>query len=228
MDRIDRRPEKTDRDGLYLELLQPPEDPDCGVLIQRLYDPSVRPHPLRQLERQRPRNIGFREGDHKVEGLDAAPFAEDQDIGVPSGGQKSGLRRVPGDNGIDGVSGPMDEDVSPPEQTLRCHGQAVRRRPHRIQDSFDRVVGRRGGLEHVEGALRILKDQVGECAPRIYGEPHGCLPLVRIPHCPDATPLLSMTNNIPGSLWRDSRRILLPRNPSRPEQRISGAGIWNL
>ena len=137
------------------------EDLAHGRVVERTHHLAGGADPFGDLEGQGARNIGFRERPAIVVGVEAAAFAQEQDVAMPGRGQERRPRRRPGEDGIDGARGRMDERLDPAEEAPRIGLQVGGGKRDRRNDAADRVVRRGRRLEEPQlGA--VGNDEVGE------------------------------------------------------------------
>ena len=75
-------------------------------------------------------------------------------------------------DGVGGVGGAVDEELALGEEILGACREGNGCRLYRRENALHRVLGRRGGLEHVEAAPVVFQHQVGEGPARIDRESH--------------------------------------------------------
>ena len=91
---------------------------------------------------------------------------------MSGGGEKGGLRRPPGEDGVGRDGGAVDEQIAAGQERAGIAAAIRRGELEGGQHAGDRVGGRRGGLVHVEEAVVVLDEKVGERSTGIDGESH--------------------------------------------------------
>ena len=91
------------------------------------------------------------------------------------GGKVGSLRRVAGDNRVDGVGRAVDKHLAAPEQARDRFVGVRGRHGYDVEHARHRVVGRRRRLVHTKLAVPVLRDEVRECPTGIASEPHRLL-----------------------------------------------------
>ena len=167
-----------ERDGhrfhfFFFEFL---DDPDDARLIERLVDAPVSADSLWYLVSERARDVGLGKRHQEVERLHAPALAQHEDIGVALRGEEGGLRGVSRHDGVGGVRGAVDEELALGEEFFGGRRERNGCCLYRRENALHRVLGRRGGLEHVEAAPLVLQHQVGEGPARIDRESHSSPP----------------------------------------------------
>ena len=91
------------------------------------------------------------------------------------GGQERRLRRRAGNDGVDRVSGSVDQHRSRAEQFGKALPEILGRQFERVENAAHRIVGHGCRLVHGQSAAVVLDDQIGECTTGVAGEPHRTL-----------------------------------------------------
>ena len=110
---------------------EPGDDRAHGRFVERPHHLAGGADPLRDLEGEGARNVGARKGLAVVVGIEAAAFAQQQDVAMARGGQKGGARRRAGEDRIDGARGGVDESLDPGRGEPRRVASGSRRRQAR-------------------------------------------------------------------------------------------------
>ena len=108
---IDDRPQQTNRDRFDFLGLQVFKNLDDPVFVQRAHLRSVGQNSAGHLIRKSARNVGLRIGNREVERLHPPAFAKHKNVPMSLSGQERGLGGVPGDNGVNGMGRPVDEQI---------------------------------------------------------------------------------------------------------------------
>ena len=167
--RVDDRPDQANPDGFDLGRLEPLDDGEDGVFVQRLVDHAVGADPLRDLESQPARHQRFGEWHGVIEGVDPAALPQQEDVRMSLGGEEGGPRGAAGQHGVGRARRGVEEQLAFAEQGRPVASVRVRRLLHHLEAALHRIVRPRGRLEEPERPVPSLEHEVGEGPPDIDG-----------------------------------------------------------
>ena len=109
---MQHRPQQADGNRFNLERAELVSDRDNGLVVERMPDLAGRQNSLRNLERQRARDIGLGIGHLMIKWLKSAAFAKDKDVGMAFGDQQRRLGRALGHDRVDCMRGAVNESAA--------------------------------------------------------------------------------------------------------------------
>ena len=182
MGRVPVAVEQADREGLGPLRAEPSNRQPRGRLVEGRDDLAVGADPLGDLQPPRPRHQQPGLVDREVVDVRPDLASQLQDVAKAPRGEETDWGPVPLEQGIRRDGGAVGEECD----RVRGHPLPSKQGRQAGGDALGRVVGRRGALEHAEGAPRLVEQaEIGERAAYVHADAHAhrrCAPDAFTPH----------------------------------------------